>query len=396
MSLATSARARRAGGLTALTLGAVTLGVPATALAAPADETPDPGAAAQPEAGTEAAEVLTPAPLAAGASPASATAAHFGWGKLEPDLLVSAGSSFPADAELDRTGATFRVTYTKVFDRDTSDTEDFPDGVPVIECTWDEADTDGNGNPCDFTGSEMVIDTDVDGAILFPLSEFTVELVRVPTSGQVLLPAGGRTIAGYTDEDFEGPVAAVFEAPGAYRTLGVTLTGAGGAPVAGATFELCTQPGGTCAAAAPTTASGSAPIAAASPLTVSAVSSAGGQLLFPGLYLPGQYQIRQTASADGSPFSTAPFLLTLAAASSVADTGAPVLLPVSTAPATTPASSTLAAAAPAPAAGASAPASGGSGRLAATGAAPMPVLALGAGLVAAGAVTVGVARRRTR
>lgn len=311
---------------------------------------------------------------------------------------------------LDRTGATIRMTYTRWSGYETSTVAQFPDGPPVLECTWDESDADSNGNPCDFTGAADQVDS-AGRAILWPESAFSLELIAAPTSGQVLLPAApGRVLHGYTDGDDEGPFAAVFEAPGAYRTIGVTLTDARGSAVAGATFELCTVAGATCDPSGAVSSAGTS-AAAAAPV-VNAVSSPTGQLLLPGRYLPGSYQIRQTASADGSAFSTAPLTLTLAAAGSPADTSAPVLLPialpaapgtpapVTTPPGTTPtpAPATPAAATPSPPAPAPAPAASGTGgELADTGAEPLSILALGTGLVVAGGAALVVAsRRRTR
>lgn len=402
MSLPSSRLARRAGGLTALSLGALTLGMPATALAAPADEAPAPDATTLPEAGSAATELLTPTPDVAATMTPEPVGAHFGWGKLDPDVVFAEGSSFPSGAELDRTGAQIRVTFQSILGTDTTDVVNYPDGPPSLECTWDETDADDNGNLCDFPA-----DGPVDGGrlVLMPMSAFTIELVTAPTSGQVLLPlAEDRVIAGYTDGNDAGDLSAVFEAPGAYRSIGVTLTGPGGAAIAGATFDLCTVPGGTCdpavAPSAPTTSSGLAGAASGAVLggpVVSATSTSAGQLLFPGLYLPGTYQLRQTASADGSPFSTAPLLLTLSAATSTADTTTPTLLPVRigapiagvTAPAPVPAAAAAAVTTTAPARAA--------GELASTGAEPLPVLAIGAGLVlAGGAVTVAATRRRTR
>ncbi len=378
-------------------------GITAPAALAAGDESPaDEAATTVPEADAVRGEVLTPAPAVAEATAPDPVGAHFGWGKLDPDVVVAQGSSFPSGAELDRTGAQIRVTFQRFLGSDTADSVDFPEGPPFLECTWDETDADDNGNLCDFSEE----DGPVEGGrvVLLPDSAFTVELLTAPSSGQVLLPSGAdRVISGYTDGASEGPVEAVFEAPGAYRTIGVTLTDARGAAVAGATFELCTQPGGTCAPG-PVTASGVAaasplPVAGASTPVVSSVSSPTGLLVFPGLYLPGDYQIRQTASADGRPFSTAPIMLRLLAAGSVADTSAPVLLPVALggpapAPVTAaPAAAPASAPAPAPAAAAA----GSTGRLASTGAEPVPVLALGAGLVlAGGAVTLAATRRRTR
>lgn len=406
MSLPSAARARRVGGLAVLTLGAFALGAPATALAAE-DEPLDPGATDRPEGATVTGDVLTPAPLAA--STADTGAAHFGWGKLDVDVVVAPGSSFPTGDVLDRTGAQIRVTYSRMGNQDTSDLDAFPDGPPVLECTWDESDADENGNLCDFTGSSEVSYPN-GRAVLFSSAAFTIELVTAPASGQVLLPPPAeRVVSGYTDGDNEGPTEMSFVAPGAYRTIGVTLTDARGGAVAGATFELCTVAGSTCAPASPSSAR---LLAAATPV-VSAVSTTTGRLVFPGMYLPGAYQIRQTASADGSPFPTAPLTLTLTPAGSPADTTAPVLLPVvlpgattpapvtppAPAPVTTPAPSSPPADGPAPVATPSAapPGAQPSGtELAATGAAPLTAAVLGVGLVVVGAGVTVAARRRTR
>jgi hypothetical protein len=417
VSLPSSTRGRRAGGLAALTLGVVTLGVPATALAAPADEPTDAGGASRPESGTADLEVLGGDSLSASLT-VEPQGAHFGTGKLQPDVVFAPGSSFPDGAVLDRTGAKLRLTYTQVENADTSDPVDFPDGPPVLECTWDEADGNGNGNPCDFPEVPAHADLVQDGrASLYENSVFTLELVTAPTSGQVLLPA--TEIHGYTGSyDGNEPRPAVVEAPGAYRTIGLTLTHANGEAISGATFALCTEPGATCE---PTAPSSMAKVSAASaPTTVSATSTAGGQLVFPGRYLPGTYQIRQTASADGSPFSTAPVSFTLVAAGSPADTSAPVLLPIALpggstpggpAPVVDPPASTPAPApgagtdapdagtpdADAPAADAPAPDAADPHQLASTGAEPLPLLAVGSALVlAGGGVIVAAARRRTR
>ena len=129
MSSAASARTRRAGGLAVLTLGAFSLGGPATALAAPDDEAPDPAGTSRPEAGpAAAAEVLTPSPEP-GSTDADPEGARFGWGKLEPDVVFAGGSSFPEGAVLDRTGAQIRVTYTEEFG------DPISGGPVVLECT---------------------------------------------------------------------------------------------------------------------------------------------------------------------------------------------------------------------------------------------------------------------
>lgn len=318
MSHPAPARARRAGGLAVLTLGAFTLGAPATALAAPADETPDTGGTSLPEAEPVTGEVLTPVPLPATTDTDTGTdGAHFGWGKLEPDVVLAPGNSLPAGAVLDRTGAEIRVSYTRIWGDDTSDPGLFPDGPPVLECTWVE--TDADGNPCDFTGDAAVVD-DEGRARLYPDSRFTVELIAAPTSGQVLLPAApGDTILGYTDWDFEGPVSAVFEAPGASR------------------------------ATVPSDTSASVPLPEALP------------------------------TVPAAPASVTP-----------APSSAPAPAPA------TPADATPAASTPEPVASAPEP-SGAGGELADTGAEPLPIAVLGAGLVlAGGAVTVAATRRRTR
>jgi hypothetical protein len=312
-----SVRARRAGGLAVLTLGAFSLGGPATALAAPGDEAPDPGATTLPEAGPAAELVLTPVPLPViedGETATAPTGAHFGWGKLEPDVVLAPGSSLPAGAVLDRTGAEIRVTYTQVWGENTSDVVQFPAGPPVLECTWDASDADDNGNPCDFTGAVDLV-SDEGEARLYPMSAFAVELIAAPTSGQVLLPAaGGRAIQGYTDWSPDGPVSAIFETPGAPRD---------------------------------------APAADGSPVDIDEPVA-----------LPVAVPTIPEQSAPTTPAGTP--TPTPAGATPAATTGTPTAADID-------------------------------GELASTGAEPLPVLALGSGLVlAGGAVIVAAARRRTR
>ncbi|SDF20356.1 hypothetical protein SAMN05660485_02859 [Blastococcus fimeti] len=381
-------------------------GIAAPAAMAAEDDSPDEATTTVPEADTVRSEVLTPTP-APSTIDEETDGPNFGLGKIgaeatvAPDVVFAEDSSFPAGAVLERTGATMRLTYLQWEGNDTSDVDLFPDGPPELTCTWDELDDDDNGNLCDFTGDAAYI-TSAGEARLAPFTAFTIELTGAPNSGQVLLPAAPDRVLQGSWLFGPNPLPMVFEAPGAYRPIGVTLTGAGGAAVAGATFELCTQPGGACAPGpATSSAADGRQIAAASAPVVSSVSSPSGLLVFPGLYLPGDYQIRQTASADGRPFSTAPIMLRLLAAGSVADTSAPVLLPVSIgATASAPASATPSAApvsAPAAEPVAAPATSGSTARLASTGAEPLPVLALGAGLVlVGGAVTVAAARRRTR
>ena len=198
---------------TAVAMGVLaSAGMTAPAALAAGDEPVDESGTTVPEAGTRTGEVLTPTPLPEAEAEAETEAepegAHFGWGKLEPDVVLAPGTSLPAGAVLDRTGAQIRVTYSQVWGEDTSS---------VLECTWDESDADGNGNPCDFTGAADLV-SDLGEARLYPMSSFTVELTAAPTSGQVLLPAApGRAIRGYTDWYPDGSVSAEFEAPVAHR-----------------------------------------------------------------------------------------------------------------------------------------------------------------------------------
>lgn len=396
-----------------LTLGALALGGVCAPAALAMQGTTDAAVPAVP-ADASAPRVLTGSPVLGLGSPDDRV--QFGVGKAQLAIRAD-GSNLPADVdpdELDLSGATIRFTYETV--NGGPPDEFFGEDVPASEvCTTD---VDG---VCVFPvpEGEDPDDADYSQVGLFPRSTFTIEQLTAPTSGQLLLPENGdEVVYGETDgqglpsatgvdpfdpssqdqvadgidptveaplnvapeveEAPDGPFtesSVTFQDPGAYRTIAVATSTPAGAPVAGATYTLCTVPDAPCTDPAQ---------------LVSATTDAQGRLVFPGLYLPGTYTITQTTTASGLQFSGTPVSFTVTAAQSVADTQAALVLPVvngapaapaPTGPTLTPVVTPVATAGP---------------QLARTGTDTVPMALAGAGLLAVGAGAVAAGRRRSR
>jgi hypothetical protein len=267
-----------------------------------------------------------PAAPTAAALPATPPAgAHFGTGKLH--VGVVAADALPGGHWLDLDGAQLELTFSVV------------DGVPgqrTGTCTYMEGSCSFPPGT-DLPGTNPLLGLPgVPSFLVHELPEnsvFSLRLVTPPTSGQLLFdPLAKPALQGYTTT-YGDPAAAgltswvALSVPHAYRPVGVTL--AGGSPLSGATFELCTVPGSEC------TADGEA--------VVPATTGSTGTADFGGRYVPGDYTVVQTAAADGASFDAAPRTLTVPAARTVGERdtrvrltlGAPVSTPV-TPPVSTP------------------------------------------------------------
>ena len=349
-------------GTAAVTMGMLTVAgafAPA-ALAVPPDTTGEGTTLPAEEESAGTAEVLTSDPVPAAATPAGA---HYGIGK-HTIQLAGADDHVPDGASIDPTGAQVTMTFSKQNDvpKPASSTCTFTSVGPF-------------GLQCSFPPAPDFPPSGIFGSIELPAgSEFTLELVKQPTSGQLLVLEGSSptVLEGYTtDSSSGGPLdlgSFVLSAPGGYRTLGVTVNGTGDR--AGSTFALCTIPGSTCTEQAPPVGPdpfdpllGFATPAGLDPdLLVSATTDAQGRATFDGIYRPGTYTVVQTAAPAGQSFDATPGTLVVAAATSLADRDVPVRLavgepvevdtpdpttppvtstpPVSTPPAGTPATST--------------------------------------------------------
>jgi hypothetical protein len=172
-------------------------------------------------------------------------------------------------------------------------------------------------------------------------SEFTLTLVKPPTSGQLLVdPDAMPVLHGYTDS---GDLSSATPAgslglalPTAYRPVGVALTGKGAKD--GATFELCPVHGRVCTDA---------------DTPVEATTDAKGRATFDGRYLPGTYSVTQTSAPEGQDFDPAPQDLVVDPTTTVEerDTITRLTVPMSASSPTTtpPATTSPATTAPAPA-----------------------------------------------
>ncbi|MEI4273267.1 hypothetical protein TEK04_16210 [Klenkia sp. LSe6-5] len=301
--------ARRPVRLGGLLLATTTLGL-AAAPAALAEDAPVPqvGPGADDSATDDAAPlVLGPvAPTAdtAGSAPQVAgtttpTRAHFGTGKLDLSLDDDA-DPLPSYARLNPSGAQLELRFSQV------------EGAPstaVGTCTF-------VGSTCVFdAGSTLPTGDYGRGQVprLPNFSEFTLTLLRPPTSDQLLdVPMA---IQGWTDSRWN-PAAMTSElalpVQHAYRTLGVAVVD--GAP-AGTQVELCPALDGACAADRTVT---------------TATTDAAGLARFPEAYLPGDYLVTRAGTA--TPF-------TVPAATSQAERDTPLRLTLGvpvTAPPTTP------------------------------------------------------------
>ena len=243
---------------------------------------------------------LTAAPEA-GEQPAAAEedgevfAADFGDGKETVSFGVAAleGTPFPADADL--SGAELEVEYTGA-------------AAAFVDGTFSP---DSNGSFTCETGTDGFCDAEV----LF-FEGGTVSVTQLSAPAGFLVPDDAvRTgeDAECTPAAEEGPFESeectlVIEDPGAFRTLGVELTSSvDGRPLADGDFELC-EPADEQGCAALTT-------------------GADGTGLFDGLYLPGDYEVEQTAAPAGYLAATG-LSIDVPAATSVAQALQPVLLPV--------------------------------------------------------------------
>jgi len=399
---------RRSCQAAALTLGALALGGVCAPAALAMQGTTDAAVPAVP-ADASAPRVLTGSPVLGLGSPEDRV--QFGTGKVQLAVAPD-GTNVPADEVVDLSGATIQFTYETALGSPADEFLELVDATAVMTCTTDET------GACDFADNGGATQ---DGyATLFPDSTFTIEQLSPPTSGQLLLPEGEdavlygetdggglppATVNGSLDPaaveqaiaqavedaaaadtgtvnlapevDTEDPEdsSVTFQDPGAYRTIAVTTSTPAGAPVAGATYTLCTVPDAPCTDPAQ---------------LVSATTDAQGRLVFPGLYLPGSYTITQTSTASGLQFSGTPVSFTVTAAQSVADTQAALVLPVvngapaapaPTGPTLTPVVTPVATAGP---------------QLARTGTDTVPMALAGAGLLAVGGGAVAAGRRRSR
>ncbi len=236
---------------------------------------------------SEPAPVLTTEPTPA-ATLAVGTGAHFGTGKLT--LALEAGDDgAPADAVVDPTGAQVRVH----FDVLEGSAADVTGTCTLVSDGW-----------CSVppTSPLPAQSSPFNYAVIPAESQFTLTLVGAPTSG-ALMVAGATVTTGYSDTT-PGPSGIGFMtealgtvvAPGAYRTLGVALSGTGS--MAGATFSL----GGE-----------------------TVTTDEAGTATFTTRYLPDVHEITQTTGPGGRAVSTK-HSLTVAAATSVLERSTPVRL----------------------------------------------------------------------
>ncbi|KQS58727.1 hypothetical protein ASG36_11980 [Geodermatophilus sp. Leaf369] len=404
---------RRSCQAAALTLGALALGGVCAPAALAMQGTTDAAVPATP-ADASAPRILTGSPVLGLGSPDDRV--QFGNGKQQEAQLAIApdGTNTPQGADIDLSGAVLRFTYTSALGNDLQGEAEDGVSYPSETCTTDAA------GDCDFTEDGTIeIPVQNGGVALFPQATFTIEQLSAPASGQLLLPEGDDAIvygetggdlsaipvpdddpalsayeegvdqveeatvtdsplnaAPVVDDGVDDETSSVtFQDPGAYRTIAVTTSTPAGAPVAGATYTLCTVPDAPCTDPAQ---------------LVSATTDAQGRLVFPGLYLPGTYTITQTTTASGLQFSGTPVSFTVTAAQSVADTQAALVLPVvngapaapaPTGPTLTPVVTPVATAGP---------------QLARTGTDTVPMALAGAGLLAVGAGAVAAGRRRSR
>lgn len=365
-------------------LAVVGVGAPAAMAeepAAPTGAAPQsstaPETSAAPSAGsTSSTEVLTPVPTTTALTNAPTTAptttqapvaaaapvgAHYGTGKLAIELRGPNGL-VPAGQSINPTGAQVQLSFSEVAGQQSNLT---------TTCTFGDLGFPF-GSTCAFPPTSGLT-SNFPGSVMLPdHSSFTLTLTKQPDSGQLLLlPGSPVTAQGHTTDlsDPEQPGSLVtLTAPSGYRTLGVTVQGAGDR--SGSTFELCTVPGDDCdPATAPPTPPGIPPfgiplvpagIGAASSSgmdpaqVVSATTDAQGRATFPRVHRPGSYRVVQTAAPAGQTFDAAPRTLVVGTATSLADRDAPVQLslgtPVST-PVTPPGTPAPQAPAPKPAAG---------------------------------------------
>ena len=271
------------------------------------------------------------APLADTSAAATRVGAHFGTGKLV--VTIAATDGVPAGTVIDPTGARVAVHVEEAGE------------APVdMTCVLE-------GSSCALPGTEHEVVPGIvlpDYLALPDHATVTLTLVGAPTSGAVLVP--GTPVVGYTDSsDTSSPTsAATLQAHGAYRTLAVQLNGPG--PLAGSTFSLCATAGSDCSGAdAPSaTDPDDAPTVETALTTVIATTDAQGRATFPGLHLPGDYRVVQTAAPAGGTVDPTAHTLTVAATTTVTardevallQLGDPVVLPTPAAPPATPPAAT--------------------------------------------------------
>ena len=322
-----------------LTMGLLAL----SATVAPAALAEEPAAPGPPVSTTDATTVdaaLTVLPPVA--QTVVATGAHFGTGKLQPSFTAVDGA--PADERISSAGAEFAVHFTHL------------DGVDVDVSGTCSVEYDAD--VCDLPpGSPLPSYSGLGGetSVLLPAnSTFTVTLTRAPSAGQVLL-AGATPVAGYTDTTASTTNTNPFGLPpttevplpvhGAYRTLAVQLNVPG--PLAGNTFTLGTPPGSPSGDDLVDSELVETPTATDT-VVDTATTDAQGRATFPGLHLPGDYRVVQTAAPAGGTVDPTAHTLTVAATTTVTagdevallQLGDPVVLPTPAAPPATPPAAT--------------------------------------------------------